>query len=85
MSFLLAIVGTMIGLGLMWALPVAPPEPAFSARIEWWEKNAEALAREHHIERAATWCGHSACPADRTTDHITGRRNPAGDLKQLGR
>jgi hypothetical protein len=59
---LLALAGTMLGLLIRLALPVGPPEPALLARIEWWEQNAEALARGHHIERADDMpCGTTFC------------------------
>jgi hypothetical protein len=60
---LIAAAAAALGLAVRLALAVPPPEPAFVARIKWWQDNAQELAKGHHIERAETPCGASFCPS----------------------
>jgi hypothetical protein len=46
---LLATMGTLLGLVIIFANPVSPPDEGYLARLQWWRENAERFEKAHRL------------------------------------
>ncbi len=46
----LSVVGTGLGLAVIWFYPHSGPDETFLARLKWWEENAASLQKGHRLQ-----------------------------------